>query len=122
MAITVAINTAFAHLSSRDIWKHGVGSSPSREREAVVDITFGASDNYVTNGVVIDFSVLQRIKQVYFCQVVQKSLSNYASFVPDTNNAANLGKLKLFTAAGVEVSNGNTLTNNATFRVLIRGI
>ena len=119
MTITIALNTTFNHLTGGSVARKQNASS--RENEAVVDITFGAADDYVTNGVTLDFSVIRKFKQVYACEIVAKSFGRVMSFVPASGNDSATGKLKIWHTDGTELSNGNTGTRNMTLTVIIRG-
>ena len=121
MAITAVLNTTFSHLVD-DRTLLVKQNSASREREAVVDITCGAGDNYATNGITVDFSVIRGFSQVYSCEIIQSTIGRVCSYVPATANAAATGKIKIWHTDGNELSNGNALTNSKTFRVIIRGI
>lgn len=120
MAITLSLNTTFSHLNDDRTLALKANSS-SREREAVVDVTFGASEDYVTNGVALDFSKVGKFKQVYSCEIVHKSFGRQMSYIPATGNDAATGKLKIWHTDGNELSNGNTGTRNMTLRCIIRG-
>ena len=121
MAITAVINSTFTHLvDDRTLMvKQNVAS---REREAVVDITVGAGDNYVTGGITVDFSVVRGFSRVYSCEIIQSTTGRDCSFIPATGNAAATGKIKIWHTDGTELSSENSLTNSKTFRVIIRGI
>lgn len=119
MTLTIALNTTFNHLTGGSLARKQNASS--RENEAVVDITFGAGDNYVTGGVVLDFSQIRKFKQVYSCEIVHKSFGRQMSFVPAAGNDSATGKLKIWHTDGNELSSGNTGTQSMTLRVIIRG-
>lgn len=107
-------------------------NAASREREAIVDVTFGGSDNYATNGVTVDFSVIRKFTQVYAVEVLHTTKGVIASYVPASGNDAATGKIKMFgvdpAAAGgaivdlPELPNASTVTNSLVLRCRIRGI
>lgn len=119
--VTLAINSTFSHLNGVDLHTKE-GSISSRERHAVVDITFASNDTYPTNGKVLDFSKIKQFRQVYYCKILTKSFANEATFIPASGNDAATGKLKVFDFSGVELSNGNTALESQTMTVEIRGI
>lgn len=119
MAITVALNTTFKTLNDGNL--NIKANAGSREREAVVDITYGAADDYVTDGNTINFSTVRNFKKVYSCEIVHKSFGRVMTFVPAADNDAATGKIKIFHTDGTELSNGNTGTRNMTLRCIIRG-
>jgi len=121
MAIVAALNSTFKHLVDDRTLKVKQNAA-SREREAIVDITCGAGDNYVTNGIVVNFAVVRGFTKVYSCEIAHQTIGRVCTFVPATANAAATGKIKIFHTDGTELSNGNTLTQSKTFRVIIRGI
>lgn len=108
-------------------------NAASREREAVVDITFGAGENYVTDGVTVDFSVIRKFTQVHTVDIPHVSKGVLCSFVPADNTSASTGKIKIYgnvdpaDAGGSivelpEFPNGSTVTNSLVLRARIRGI
>lgn len=111
MAITSAIDTTFKHLNadpSYSIKPGGVG----REREAIVNVTIGASDNYVTGGITVDFSGNGlNFKQVYLCDVKQGQGGLMTEFVPAAGNDAATGKIKFY---GSGVSSGQSAAATGT--------
>lgn len=119
MTITVAMNSAYAHLNgsrAHNVKDGGV----SRERSMIVDITFSAGQNYVTGGNTIDFSKVG-FKTVYYCEVMQKSYVPEVSYVVASGNNAATGLLKVWDVNGSQLSNGSTATQSMTLTVLIRG-
>lgn len=130
MAIVVTKNATFKALdkdSSLLVKPHAA----SRERFAVVEITYGAADNYVTGGNTVDFSVVGKFIKVYACDIIHRSKGVLASFVPAASDAAATGKIKLFgvdpgAVGGAivdlpELPNASTVTNNLVLRAIIRG-
>lgn len=119
---TITLNTSFNRFNG-DRSLAVKPNSTSREREAVVNVAFGASEDYATNGITLDFSKIGgRFTQVYSCEVVHKDLGLNMSYVPATGNAAATGKLKIWGTDGNELSNGNTGTRNKNLVCIIRGI
>ena len=104
-------------------------NAASREREAVVDITFGAAENYATDGVPVDFATIRKFTRVYAVDIIHNSLGIICSYVPGTGAA---GTIKCFgynptgtddaVAAPAEFAADATVTNNLVLRVRIRGI
>lgn len=119
MTITIALNDTFKHLTGGSLARKQNASS--RENEAVCDITFGAADDYVSDGKTLDFSVIRKFKQIYSCEVVHRSFGRQMSFVPASGNDSATGKLKIWHTDGTELSNGNTGTRSMTLTVIIRG-
>lgn len=129
MAITVALVSRFKSLNQDNfqLKQH----ANSREREAIVDITWGASDNYATGGNTVDFSTVRGFKKVYAVEFLHISKGLIPTFVPATADAAATGKVKLFgvdpgAAGGAivdlpELPAASTVTNNLVIRARIRG-
>lgn len=120
MAITSALNSTFTHLND-DRSLSAKQNTSSRERQAVVDITCGAGDNYVTGGITVDFSTIRQFKKVYACDIIQSTIGRVCSFVPAALNASATGKIKIWGTDGNELANDSTLTQSKTFRVVIYG-
>src|SRR5438093_8862504 len=106
MAATVALVTAFGHLND-DRTLTLRQNSASRERSAVVDITFDGAGTYTTGGVIVDFTGIRRFKQVYFLDVGHTTYVLPVNFVPGAGNDASLGKLKFFDSSGAELGAGS---------------
>ena len=132
MAITVALVSRFTKLND-DRSLRLKDSVPSREREAIVDVTYDGSQNYVTGGNVVDFSAIRFFKQVYLCDIVTKGGKGFITeFIPGAGDDAALGKIKLYgvdpAAAGgaiidlPEIPSASTVTQSLVLRVRIRGI
>lgn len=119
MTITITLNSRFKTLNDGNLAiKANAGS---REREAVVDITYSADQNYVTNGNTLDFSAIRKFIKVYSCEIIEKSFGRVMTFVPAAEDASATGKLKIFHTDGTELSNGNTGTQSMTLKAIIRG-
>lgn len=120
MAIVATLNTTFGTLNGKQnlFVKQ---NTPSRERSAVVNIAIGASDNYATGGITVDFSKVSKFKKVYFCDIIHQDIGVVCSFVPAALNDAATGKIKMWTALNTEVTNGNTGINSKSLTVVIRG-
>jgi len=118
----IVANSTYTHLSGRDNRLRSVNSVPSRERGAVVDITFTANDTYDTGGVTIDFSGIDNFSKVYLCKVLHNSVGLVCSFIPATGNAAASGKLKFWGTDGNELADNNSAITSKTLRLFIRGL
>lgn len=118
---SVTLNRTFAHLND-DRSLAVKANAASREREAVIDVVFGSSVTYVTDGLTVDFSKVRRFKTVYVCEIAHKTLGRNVTYVPGTGNDSATGKLKVFDDGGSELANDSTETEGQSFRVIIRGI
>lgn len=116
----VALDPTFSHLNGRNF--HIKNTVPCREREAIVNVTFSASDEYVTGGMPVDFSTIEHFVQVYIAEVVASSYGLYVSFIAGANNISSDGKFKFFNSSGTELSAGSTAIQNVTLKCRIRGI
>lgn len=116
----ITMNSTFTHLNGRNLYIKP--TTTSREREAIVNITFDATDKYETGGMPLDFTGIQHFTQVYLCSVVHKTYGLGISFVAGAGNGAGLGTLKFFDSSGVELTSGNTAIQNVSLLCRIRGI
>jgi len=116
----ISMNSTFTHLNGRNLYIKP--TTTSREREAIVNITFDATDEYETGGMPLDFSGIQHFTQVYLCSVVHKNYGLGISFVAGADNGASLGKLKFFDSSGAELSSGSSAIQNVSLLCRIRGI
>jgi hypothetical protein len=103
----------------------------SKLKSTIVDVTYGASDNYATNGNVVDLSLGSRINTVIGAQIVHCNKGLLLQYVPAAAGAAATGKIKCFghtptssTATVValeELDNADTAVNSMTIRIRIIG-
>ena len=119
--VTIAINSTFTHLN-QDRTLSVKQNCASREREAIVDITFSNSDTYTTNGFTLDFSKIRNFKEVYFLDPVHNSYGLPVQFIPSAGNVSSTGKLKFFDDTGAELGSGSSAIQNVVIRAVIRGI
>lgn len=131
-----ALTTSVALVST---WKHlnddrtlaVKPNSASREREAVVDVTFD-DGTYAAGGPIVDLSVIRGFTKVYSCEILHVNAGVVLQFTPGSADAAALGKLKAYgvdfdgTPSGIklltELATGATLLDSKVARVRIRGV
>ena len=129
MAITIAQNTDHKSLAGKTM---SVQSElTSKMRTAIVDITYGASDNYATNGNTVDLSMGGRIGTVIACEVLHSNKGLLLQYAPATGGAAATGKLKAYghtptsstttVIALEELDDADTAVNSMTVRCRIIG-
>ena len=129
MAITVAQNSDHKSLTGKTLSVQSVLTS--RIRTSIVDITYGASDNYATNGNTVDLSMGGRISTVMAVEIFHVSTGLLLQYVPATAGAAATGKIKAYghtptSSTGTvialeELDNADTAVNSMTIRVRITG-
>ena len=103
----------------------------SKLKSTIVDVTYGASDNYATNGNVVDLSLGSRISTVIGAQILHCNKGLLLQYAPAANGAAATGKIKCFghtptssTATVValeELDASDTAVNGMTIRIRIIG-
>jgi len=103
----------------------------SKLKSTIVDVTYGASDGYATNGNVVDLSLGSRISTVIGAQILHCNKGLLLQYVPAAAGAAATGKIKCFghtptssTATVValeELDNADTAVNSMTIRIRIIG-
>lgn len=132
MAITTKLVSSFSTLND-DRSLAMKPNAASREREAVVDVTFASGDNYVTGGVTVDFSKIRKFTRVYAVDVLHTTKGVLCSYIPSATEGASDGKIKIFgnqdpavTGGAIiafpELPNASTITNSLVLRTRIRGI
>lgn len=129
MAITVAQNQDHKSLTGKTLSVQSVLTS--RIRTSIVDITYGGSDNYATNGNTVDLSMGGRISTVMAVEIFHVSTGLLLQYVPATAGAAATGKIKAYghtptSSTGTvialeELDNADTAVNSMTIRVRITG-
>ena len=103
----------------------------SKLKSTIVDVTYGASDGYATNGNVVDLSLGSRISTVIGAQILHCNKGLLLQYAPAAAGAAATGKIKCFghtptsaTATVValeELDNADTAVNSMTIRIRIIG-
>ena len=103
----------------------------SKLKSTIVDVTYGGSDNYATNGNVVDLSLGSRISTVIGAQILHCNKGLLLQYAPAAAGAAATGKIKCFghtptsTTATVvaleELDNADTAVNGMTIRIRIIG-
>jgi hypothetical protein len=100
-------------------------------KTTVVDVTYGASDNYATNGNTVDLSLGSRINTIIGASIIHCNKGLLLQYAPAAAGAAATGKIKAFghtptssTATVValeELDNADTAVNSMTIRIRIIG-
>ena len=129
MAITVAQNSDHKSLTGKTLTVQS--QLTSRLRTAIVDVTYGGSDNYATNGNTVDLSMGGRISTVIGAEVLHTSAGLLLQYVPAAAGASATGKIKAYghtptsststVVAFEELDNADTAVNSMTIRVRITG-
>ena len=129
MAITVAQNSDHKSLTGKTLTVQS--QLTSRLRTAIVDVTYGGSDNYATNGNTVDLSMGGRISTVIGAEVLHTSAGLLLQYVPAAAGASATGKIKAYghtptsstgtVIAFEELDNADTAVNSMTIRVRITG-
>mgnify|MGYP003637270274 FL=1 len=129
MAITIAHNADHKSLTGKTL---SIQSElTSKLKTTVVDVTYGASDNYATNGNTVDLSLGSRINTIIGASIIHCNKGLLLQYAPAAAGAAATGKIKAFghtptssTATVValeELDNADTAVNSMTIRIRIIG-
>ena len=129
MAITVAQNQDHKNLTGKTLTVQS--QLTSKLKTAIVDVTYGGSDNYATNGNTVDLSMGGRISTVIGAEVLHTSAGLLLQYVPAAAGASATGKFKAYghtptsststVVALEELDNADTAVNSMTIRVRITG-
>lgn len=130
LTTSVALVTTWAHLND-DRTLAVKPNSSSREREAIVDVTFD-DGTYAAGGPIVDFSTIRGFTKVYSCEILHCTKGVLLQFTPGSGDGAALGKLKAYgvnfdgSPTGIklltELATGATLLDTGVARVRIRGV
>ena len=103
----------------------------SKLKTTVVDVTYGASDNYATNGNTVDLSLGSRINTIIGASIIHCNKGLLLQYAPAAAGAAATGKIKAFghtptsststVVALEELDNADTAVNSMTIRIRIIG-
>ena len=129
MAISIAQNSDHKSLTGKTL---SIQSElTSKLKSTIVDVTYGASDNYATNGNTVDLSLGGRISTVIGAEILHCDKGLLLQYVPATAGAAATGKIKAYgqeptssTATVValgELDNADTAVNSMTIRIRVIG-
>ena len=129
MAITVAQNSDHKSLTGKTLAVQA--ELTSKLKSVVVDITYGGSDNYASNGNTVDLSMGGRISTVIGAEILHCNKGLLLQYAPAAAGAAATGKIKAYghtptssTATVIaleELDNADTAVNSMTIRVRITG-
>ena len=86
MAITVAQNSDHKSLTGKTLTVQS--QLTSRLRTAIVDVTYGGSDNYATNGNTVDLSMGGRISTVMAVEIFHVSTGLLLQYEPAAAGAS----------------------------------
>jgi hypothetical protein len=129
MAITIIQNANHKSLTGKTL---SIQSElTSKLKSVVVDITYAAGDNYLTNGNVVDVSLGSRISTVIGAEILDGNKGLLLQYIPSATNAASTGKIKCYgedhTAKGsaarafAELANASTAVNSMTCKIRVLG-
>jgi hypothetical protein len=129
MAITIAHNADHKSLTGKTL---SIQSElTSKLKTTVVDVTYGASDNYATNGNIVDLSLGSRINTIIGASIIHCNKGLLLQYAPAAAGAAATGKIKAFghtptsstttVVALEELDNADTAVNSMTIRIRIIG-
>jgi hypothetical protein len=129
MAITIAQNSDHKSLTGKTLSVQA--ELTSKLKSCIVDVTYGASDNYATNGNTVDLSLGGRISTVIGAEILHSSAGLLLQYAPAAAGAAATGKIKAYghtptsaTATVValeELDNADTAVNSLTIRIRVFG-
>jgi hypothetical protein len=129
MAITIAQNSDHKSLTGKTLSVQA--ELTSKLKSCVVDVTYGASDTYTTNGNTVDLSLGGRIKTVIGAQILHSNAGLLLQYVPAAAGAAATGKIKAYgqeptsatatVVALAELDSSDTAVNSLTIRIRVFG-
>ena len=129
MAITIAQNADHKSLTGKTL---SIQSElTSKLKTTIVDVTYGGSDNYATNGNTVDLSLGGRISTVIGAEILHCDKGLLLQYAPASGGAAATGKIKAYghtptssTATVValeELDDADTAVNSMTIRIRVIG-
>jgi len=129
MAITIAQNSDHKSLTGKTLSVQA--ELTSKLKSCIVDVTYGGSDTYATNGNTVDLSLGGRISTVIGAEILHSSAGLLLQYAPAASGAAATGKIKAYghtptssTATVValeELDNTDTAVNSMTIRIRVIG-
>ena len=118
MAVTITLNPRFKKLNGGGVDLLHKQNTPNRERRAVCTVVIDAED-YLTGGIVLDFSVIRKFKEVYGLSFLQFPIDTLlGEFIPGSDSTD--ARIKLYDAFATEEANATSTT--ITFICEIYGI
>ena len=129
MAITITQNSDHKSLTGKTLAVQA--ELTSKLKSCIVDVTYGGSDTYATNGNTVDLSLGGRIKRVIGAEILHSNKGLLLQYVPAAAGAAATGKIKAYgqsaqgsssdTVAFEELEASDALVNSLTIRIRIFG-
>ena len=129
MAITITQNSDHKSLTGKTLAVQA--ELTSKLKSCIVDVTYGGSDTYATNGNTVDLSLGGRIKRVIGAEILHSNKGLLLQYVPAAAGAAATGKIKAYgqsaqgsssdTVAFEELEASDALVNSLTIRIRVIG-
>ena len=129
MAITITQNSDHKSLIGKTLAVQA--ELTSKLKSCIVDVTYGGSDTYATNGNTVDLSLGGRIKRVIGAEILHSNKGLLLQYVPAAAGAAATGKIKAYgqsaqgsssdTVAFEELEASDALVNSLTIRIRVIG-
>jgi len=121
MTIAVALNDRFKTLNANSL--RTKQDFRTRERRAIVDITFTSDETYVVGGVTVDFSTIRNFIEVYAGKVVGQLLigtgsTNYEFRIESGTSAATTKLSVINLSDGFELTPGTVPNGVVTVEII----
>jgi|SaaInlV_130m_DNA_2_1039683.scaffolds.fasta_scaffold26786_3 hypothetical protein len=122
MTLTISVNSNYEKVTGKTLTPQA--ELTSQLKTAIVDVVYASCEDYDIAGNVVDLSLDGRFDTIIAVEVMETTIGVVAQYVHGANDAATLGKLKIYesgtaSAALDEADNADAI--NATFRLRVVG-
>jgi len=122
MTLVISLNSDYTNITGKTLSFQA--ELNSKLKTAVVDVVYASCEDYDIGGNIVDLSLCGRFSTIIAVEVMETTIGVVAQYVHGANDAADLGKLKLYesgtaSAALDEADDADAI--NATFRLRVIG-
>lgn len=119
MTIVVTLDSTFNTLNNGGQRLRIRQNTPTREREAIVNVTFSNSQSLASGLVAVDFSKIRGFTKVYTATIINSPLtSGHVTFIRASDDSAETGEFLFLDEALAALVNAP----DETYDVVIRGV
>ena len=122
MTLVVSVNSNYEKIVGKNLSTQA--ELTSRLLVAIVDVVYASCEDYDVGGNIVDLSLCGRFNTIIAVEVLETTIGVKAEYVHGADDAAALGKLKLYesgTASSAFDEADDADTFNATFRLRVFG-
>ena len=122
MTLVISVNSNYEKIVGKTLSTQA--ELTSKLQVAIVDVVYASCEDYDIGGNIVDLSLCGRFSTIIAVEVLETTIGVLAQYIHGANDAADLGKLKLYETGTItepfdEADDADTI--NATFRLRVFG-